>query len=66
MGQQRTDLIRLIDIEHPVFTPAMGIVDQVKLAPEQRVEWMGDPKRSALIRLIGCIRQLNATLMWNE
>ena len=66
MRQQRTNLIRLINIEHPVFTPAMRIVDQVKFEPEQRMEWMGDPKRSALIRRFGCIRKLNALRMWNE
>jgi len=44
-----------VHIDDPVLRPEVAVVDQVVLAPEQRMERVGDPETSALSLRIGCL-----------
>jgi hypothetical protein len=55
--RQATNLIRLIDKENPILTPAPLVAEQGVFTTEQGVERVGNSETSILILRIGCIRQ---------
>ena len=61
--QERLHLLSCIQVEDPVLTPTLAVVDQLELVSKQGVEGMGYPETSYLNVHIGCIRQLSPTPM---
>ena len=60
--RDRPQLLAFIQVEDPVFTPALAVMGQLELPPVQRVKTMGYPETSMLMVRIGCIRPLNPML----
>ena len=54
--RDRPQLLAFIQVEDPVFTPALAVMGQLKLPPVQRVKTMGYPEASMLMVRIRCIR----------
>jgi hypothetical protein len=44
----------LVVEEHPVLAPGLAHCQQLKAAPEQRVEWMGDFEDLRFTNTMGC------------
>ncbi len=59
--RKRHNAVIPVDVEDPVLAPAVDVVDQFELAPEQRMEWVGYSETSLLNIRMGCIRQLSPT-----
>lgn len=53
--RQATGFPLLVQVDDPILTPELPVVDQLILMPIERVEWMRHPKTSALNLRIRCI-----------
>jgi len=60
--RDRPQFLAFIQVEDPVFTPALAVMGQIKLPPVQRVKTMGYPETSMLMVRIRCIRPPTPTL----
>ena len=52
--RQRFELALLAVEEHPVLAPGLAHCQQLKAAPKQRVEWMGDFEDLRFTNTMGC------------